>query len=81
MDVEPLEPQPKVYKSPIWARENYRKNRSEKLKKQTIRNIKNTGRIPKETTIERDQITQEEINSAILEYNQNQNQNQNIQED
>ena len=81
MDVEPLEPQPKVYKSPPWARENYKKNREEKLKKQTIRNIKNTGRIPKETTIERNKITQAEINSAILEYNQNQNQDQNLQED
>ena len=73
MDVEPLEPQPKVYKSPPWARENYKKNRSEKLKKQTLRNIKNTGKIPKETTIERNKITQEEINSKVAEYNKSQN--------
>lgn len=68
IDLEPLEPQPKVYKSPPWARENYKKNRDVKLKNQNLRNIKKTGKRPKEITIEKNKITEEEINSAILEY-------------
>ena len=66
-DIElPLEePQPKVYKSPVWSRENYKKYRSEKLKKQTLRNIKKTGKIPKPSTIENNNITNEEINEMI----------------
>jgi len=65
MDVEPLEPKPKVYKSPKWAIENYQKNRDVKLKKQILRNIRKSGKTPKDSTIEKHKITQEEISENL----------------
>ena len=69
MDVEPLVPQPKVYKSPPWSRENYRKNRDQKLKNQTIRNIKKYGKTPKDSTLQNNKITIQELQDAIKYYN------------
>ena len=65
---QPIEPQPRVYKSPVWARENYRKNRDEKLKKQNLRNIKRTGKTPKQSTIESNNISPDEIKEMISEH-------------
>ncbi len=62
---EPYVPQPKVYKSPKWAIENYKKNRDVKLKKQILRNIKKFGKTPKESTIEKHKITQDEIDENL----------------
>ena len=61
IEVEPLEPVPKVYKSPKWSIENYHKNKPMKLRNQILRNIKKFGKTPKDSTIEKHSITDEEI--------------------
>ena len=68
----PEEAPPRVYKSPAYAIENYRKNQPEKLKKQTLRNIKKTGKIPKQSTLENSNITAEEIKDMIAEFQKSQ---------
>lgn len=71
MEVEPLEPKPKEYKSPKWAIENYKKNRDVKLKKQILRNIRKTGKTPKDSTIEKHKITQAEISENLEIFQKN----------
>lgn len=70
---QPLEPVPKVYKSSKWAIENYRKNRPIKLRNQILRNIKKTGKTPKDSTIEKHNLTSDEIEDRIKEYTTNSN--------
>ena len=69
MDVGPLlEPVPKIYKSSKWAIENYRKNQPHKLRNQILRNIKKTGKTPKDSTIEKHTLTAVEIETQLTEY-------------
>ncbi len=64
--LEPLlEPKQKEYKSNKWSIENYHNNRDSKLRKQILRNIKKTGSKPKDSTIEKHNLTNEEIEEML----------------
>ena len=71
IELEQFEPQRKVYKSSKYAIENYYKHRDIKLKKQILRNVRKTGSKPKQSTIDKHNITIEEIDEKIVEYMEN----------
>jgi len=73
-DGEPVEPPVRQNKSSKYVIANYWNNRDEKLRKQIIRNIKKYGKEPKPSTIEKHNLTPQEIQDAIREH-QEANQN------
>jgi len=63
--VEPCEIKPKEYKSPQYVLEYYRNNKEKKSKQSVIRLIKMNGKRPKDTTIQKHKITDDEIQECI----------------
>lgn len=64
-DAPPFKAKPKVLKSPPTSIANYYKYRDEKLRKQIIRNVKLSGKQPKDSTLEKHKIPLSEIQEFI----------------
>jgi len=62
---EPLEPQPKEYKTSQASRDYYQRNKADKQRKQVLRIIEKTGKIPKQSTIDKHKIKWSEIDELI----------------
>jgi len=59
--VEPCEIKPKEYKSPKYVLEYYKKNKDKKAKDSLLRSIAKSGKRPKDSTIEKHKLSEEEI--------------------
>ncbi len=68
--VEPCEIQPKVYKSPQYVLDYYKKNKDKKAKDSLLRSIARTGKRPRQNTIDKHKLTDEELQEWLNKYNQ-----------
>jgi len=66
--VEPCELKPKEYKSPDYVLAYYRKNKDKKAKDSLLRSLAKTGKRPKETTIQKHKLTEQEIQEWLDKY-------------
>lgn len=66
--VEPCEIKPKEYKSPQYVLEYYRRNKDKKAKDSLLRSIAKTGKRPRDTTIDKHKLTEQEIQEWIDKY-------------
>ena len=66
--VEPCEIKPKEYKSPKYVLEYYKRNKDTKAKDSLLRSIAKTGKRPKDTTIDKHKLTEEEIQEWLDKY-------------
>ena len=66
--VEPCEIKPKEYKSPDYVLAYYRRNKDKKAKDSLLRSISKTGKRPKDTTIEKHKLTEQEIQEWLDKY-------------
>ncbi len=67
--VEPCEIKPKEYKSPQYVLDYYQNNKEAKSRKSLIKLNKKNGKRPKDITIDKHQLTEDEIAECLEIYN------------
>ncbi len=65
IEIEPCEIKPKEYKSPQYALDYYHKNKAKRGKYAVLRMMSISGKRPKQSTIDKHKLTEDEIKNVI----------------